>query len=330
MEQKPLLIHTHFHNRRTGLTRSVENVFPLFDTNYDSYIHGYGIEGRKISLKKILQLVFSRRYFVLHCHRNNEIMRALLFRLLGGNFKMIATRHAESSPSGLTKFLLKKTDVVVALTKSMQAALDFPTTVVGHGVDVSCFRPDSSVKREEITQQKILTCAGRVRSAKGQKFLLATIAPLLKKHPDWALAIVGKIEKLEFDEALKKIVLEHDLEQQVYFIDETPEIISFYQASHSVIVPSYTEGFSLVCAEAMACGCNVLATRNVGVHSDIISENKTGYLFEAGNQQELFKLTEALFENELPHLGANAQKEIQTNWSAAVEAKKLMAIYEAK
>jgi mannosyltransferase len=330
MEQKPLLIHTHFHNRRTGLTRSVENVFPLFDSEFESYIHGYGIEGRKISVKKMLQLVFSKKYFVMHCHRNNEIMRALFYRFLGGNFKLISTRHAESAPSGLTKFLLQKSDVIISLTKSMQTALEFPTTVVGHGVDVSSFKPNKLEKRKEISQKNILTCAGRVRKAKGQVFLLETVAPLLKKNPDWALAIVGKIEKPEFEESLKKIVADNEVASQVYFIDETPEIISFYQASHSVIVPSYTEGFSLVCAEAMACGCNVLATRNVGVHSDIISESKTGYLFEPGNQQELSGLIAMLFENELPHLGENAQKEINTNWSAEVEANNLMVIYKTK
>lgn len=330
MAQKPLLIHTHFHNRRTGLTRSVENVFPLFSNDFESYIHGYGIEGRKISFNKMLKLVLSKKYFVLHCHRNNEIMRALLFKLLGGNFKLVSTRHAESAPSGLTKFLLKKSDVIVSLTRSMQEMLDFPTTVVGHGVDISSFKPDASANRKEIKQKKILTCAGRVRKAKGQKFLLATIAPILKKHPDWALAIVGKIEKPEFQEALLKIVATHELESQVYFVDETPEIISYYQASHSVIVPSYTEGFSLVCAEAMACGCNVLATKNVGVHSDIISENETGYLFEPGNQHELSELVEKLFRNKLEHLGANAVKEISEKWSAEVEAQKLIDIYLEK
>jgi mannosyltransferase len=330
MEQKPLLIHTHFHNRRTGLTRSVENVFPLFDTYFESYIHGYGIEGRKISFNKLLKLVCSKKYFVMHCHRNNEIMRALLFKFLGGNFKLISTRHAESNPSGLTKFLLKKSDVIIALTKSMQAALDFPTQVVGHGVDISSFKPNGLEKRAEISQKNIITCAGRVRKAKGQKFLLEAIAPILKENSDWALTIVGKIEKPEYEVALKKIVSDNNIENQVYFIDETPEIISFYQASHSVIVPSYTEGFSLVCAEAMACGCNVLATRNVGVHSDIISENETGYLFEAGNENELSKLIEKLFANKLTHLGENAQKEIASKWSAEVEAKNLMDIYRAE
>ncbi|MFC2109584.1 glycosyltransferase family 4 protein [Bacteroidota bacterium] len=327
MQLKPILVHTHFHRRRTGVTRSIENVFPFFLNDFNSYIYGYGVKGQKISFFKLLKLVVSRKYFVMHCHRNNEMMRALLFRMIGGNFKLISTRHAESKPSGLTNFLLKKSDVVVALTKGMQEKLAYPSEVVGHGVDIQKFKPKANEKRTEIKQSYTITCAGRVRKSKGQKVLLETIAPILKKYSDWALVIVGKVDKPEFLEVLRNIVTEYKIEDQVYFIKETPEIISYYQASHSVVVPSFTEGFSLVCAEAMACGCNVIATRNVGVHSDIIEENKNGYLFDIANENELSNLLEKLCKGILPHLGTEAQQSIENSWSAQTEANNLMAIY---
>lgn len=328
MSVKPILVHTHFHKRRTGVTRSIENVFSFFDETYDASIYGYGVSGRKISFSKMLKLIFSRQYFVLHCHRNNEILRALLFRFLGGKFKLISTRHAESKPSSFTCFLLKKSDVVIALTKSMQAALPFPSVVIGHGISLEQFYPNKTEKRSEIRQKNILTCAGRVRTSKGQKVLVATFAPILKQHADWALVIVGKVDKPEFLVELQQIVKDFSVENQVYFIKETPEIVSFYQASHSVIVPSFTEGFSLVCAEAMACGCNVLATRNVGVHSEMISENENGYLFEANATEELQQLLQKMCEGTLPHLGTAAQKEIETKWTAQIEAQKLMEVYQ--
>ena len=46
----------------------------------------------------------------------------------------------------------------------------------------------------------------------------------------------------------------------------------------------------MVCAEAMACGCNVIASKNVGIHSQLISEKENGYLFEAGDVNSLTKL----------------------------------------
>lgn len=328
MQSKPILIHTHFHNRRTGVTRSIENVFPFFSDQFDAYIYGYGVEGRKISTSEILKLVFSRTYFVMHCHRNNEMMRALFFKLLGGNFKLISTRHAETKPSKLTELLLKKSDVVVALTQKMANELSFPTVVVGHGVNIDVFKPDSTKRLSTIKQSNIITCAGRVRKAKGQQILLEAVTPILKDFPDWALVIVGKVDKPAFLDELKSIVNNNLVDEQVYFLSETPEIISIYQASHTVVVPSFTEGFSLVCAEAMACGCNVIATDKVGIHSELISHEQNGYLFESGNVEQLHNLIQHVIENKSSRLGSVARETIVQHWSAKHEANNLMQLYK--
>lgn len=327
MQSKPNLIHTHFHNRRTGVTRSIENVFPFFEENFDAYIYGYGIEGQKISTAKILKLVLSKSYFIIHCHRNNEMIRALFFRLMGGNFKLISTRHADTKPSKLTQLLLKKSDVVVALTQKMADELPFPTTVVGHGVDIDIFKPAINKNLSFIKQNNIITCAGRVRKAKGQKILLEAVSPILKNNPDWALIIVGKVDKPAFLTELKSIVNNNLVEQQVYFLNETPEIISIYQASKIVVVPSFTEGFSLVCAEAMACGCNVIATKNVGIHSELIKHQQNGYLFNAGNIEELKEIVHNVIDDNSKHLGAESRNTIAQKWSAKHEAANLMKLY---
>ena len=179
-----------------------------------------------------------------------------------------------------------------------------------------------------ITQKNIITCAGRVREAKGQKVLIDAIAPLLKVSTDWSLVIVGKVDKPSFLEKLKTIVDEKNVVDQVYFLPETPEIVSIYQASHTVVVPSFTEGFSLVCAEAMACGCNVIATENVGIHSELITHNQNGYLFQSGNTSQLRQLVFKLIKGELSHLGVPARKTIIDHWGSKAEAEKLMELYK--
>lgn len=327
MEALPILIHTNFHRNRTGVTRSIENVIPFFEERFDAFILGYGIKGRKISIFRLLKIVLQKQYFVMHCHRNNEIILALFLRFIGGNFKLISTRHAEAPPSDITKRLLKKSDLVVALTPRMVKTLDFPTEVVGHGVDQQVFNTQVEVKEVNIRQKNILLCAGRVRESKGQRVLLNTLAPIIKKYPEWALAVVGKVDKPIFLKELEKIVEVNSIKEQVYFIDETPDIVSYYRAAHTVIVPSFTEGFSLVCAEAMSCGCNVIATKDVGIHSELIENEKDGYLFDINNESELYHLLTSLFKGELAHLGKKAQNKIAMHWSSKVEADRLMALY---
>lgn len=328
MPLKPILIHTHFHKRRTGITRSIENVFPFFSDNYESYIYGYGVKGNTISASKLIKFLFSDREIVVHCHRNNEMMRMLIFRIFGAKFKLIATRHAETTPSKFTLFLLKKADKVVTLIKGMSDNLGIKNTIVGHGVDVTLFQPKTDVILRNIIQKNIILCAGRVRKRKGQVVLLEA-SKILKEHADWVLIIVGKVDKPTFLSELKTITKKHSIENQVHFIDETTDIISYYQASKIVVVPSFSEGFSLVTAEAMSAGCSVIATEKVGVHSNLIEDKKNGYLFKAGNINELESLLSKLMKNEIPLLRSEARKEILKNWSSKKEAESLIKMYKS-
>jgi glycosyltransferase involved in cell wall biosynthesis len=323
---KPILIHTHFHKRRTGVTRSIENVVPFFEEKFETYLYGYGAKGKHISTTALTKIVFSDKEVVVHCHRNNEIIRMLFFRFLGAKFTLIATRHAETVPSGLTLKLLKKADTVVTLIKSMSEKLEIENTIVGHGIAIDIFKPKENSTLKNIRQEHIILCAGRVRKVKGHLVLLEA-AEVLKEHKNWALVIVGKVDTSDFLAELKTISKKHSIENQVYFVDETPDIISYYQASKIAIVPSYSEGFSLVTAEAMACGCSVIATKNVGVHSALITHSKNGYLFEAGNSIELKSLIEKSITSEIPLLGTQARNEILENWSAKKEAANLMTVY---
>lgn len=325
---KPVLIHTHFHKRKTGLTRSIENVLPFFTDDFETYVYGSNIDGPQITSSKLRSILFSDVKTVVHCHRNNEIMRMLMFRFLGAKFTLVATRHAESVPSGLTKFLLKKADKVITLIKSMSTNLGIKNTMVGHGVRVDEFVPNSEKKVENASQENIILNAGRVRKAKGQLVLLEA-AKVLKDHKNWGLVLVGKVDKPVFLEELKAIAKKHQIENQVYFVDETRDIISYYQAAKIVVAPSFSEGFSLVTAEAMSCECAVIATKNVGVHSDLITHQKNGYLFEAGDSSALENLLLKAMKNEIPDLGKQAREEIVKNWSAKKEAQNLIAVYKS-
>lgn len=328
MKSDIIVVHTHFHKRRTGVTRSVENVMPYLQKIAPTYLYGYGVDGEKISTKELKKLIFSDKKVVVHCHRNNEIMKMLYYRLLGAKFKLVSTRHAESKPSGLTRFLLKKSDSVITLTNSMHQALGIENTKVAHGVNTDMFHPKENVSLSNVQQENIIICAGRVRKAKGQIVLLEGAVEVLKNNRDWALVIVGKVDKPPFLEEMKTIVNKHGVVDQVYFVDETPDILMYYQAAKVAVVPSFTEGFSLVCAEAMSCGNTVVATKDVGVHSELITNNKSGYLFEAGSFQELEEILFSLVEDESMDLGEEGRKEIVQNWSAKKEAEELFKVYK--
>lgn len=60
--------------------------------------------------------------------------------------------------------------------------------------------------------------------------------------------------------------------------------------------PLFQKAF-LVPLEAIASGCTVIATKNVGVHSSLIQSGKNGYLFDAGDKESLAQIVENIVEN---------------------------------
>ena len=75
------------------------------------------------------------------------------------------------------------------------------------------------------------------------------------------------------------LALKNGISEQVHLIPETSRIEDYYRASTVVAIASVSEGFSLVCLEAMACGLTTIATDSVGIHSEVIKHGETGFLF---------------------------------------------------
>ncbi len=70
----------------------------------------------------------------------------------------------------------------------------------------------------------------------------------------------------------------------------------FYRSCDLFCLPSVDDGFGMVVFEAIACGCPVLVTENVGA-SDMVVSGKTGYIVEARNANALADKIQLLFNN---------------------------------
>jgi glycosyltransferase involved in cell wall biosynthesis len=327
MTTKPYLIPFHFHGRRTGVTRSVEAIMPGLQAKFHAVIFGYGIDGPKVNLTQLLKIVFGKTSCIIHVHRNNEMMFALLLRWLGGKFKLIASRHSETKPSAFTIWLLRRADAVIALIPTLN--LPIPTVVIGHGIDTNYLVPVQGKTLEGINHKNIISVVGRVRKAKGQAVFIEAVAPLLKENKDWCAVIVGKIDDDAFKKGLDEIIAKHSIESQVYFLNETRDILSIYQASQIVVVPSFSEGFSLVPLEAMSCGCIVIASAGVGIHSSLIKSGENGFLFEKGNAQQLNQILKAALPANLSELKSKARKTVVSEWDITRQVEALSNLYLA-
>lgn len=133
--------------------------------------------------------------------------------------------------------------------------------------------------------------------------------------PDYSNGILSdKIRQIE-EKTNQKLV--------VYF-GEQPKIEKFYNASHFLILPSYSEGQPNVILEALSSGLPVIGSKIGGIE-DIITDGYNGYMVTPGNCQEIAHAIDSVIEN-FDVLQNNARMSIE-NFSIQNIAEQYFNLY---
>lgn len=131
---------------------------------------------------------------------------------------------------------------------------------------------------------------GAVGLRKGFPYLLEAFDKL--RHPRKRLRVVGSISR-EMQPILAGLPTE-----DVEFLgllpqSELPQILS---SSHVFVLPSIEEGLALVQAQALACGCPVLASSNTG-SQDLYRDQKEGFIVSARDAAALHERMQQLADD---------------------------------
>lgn len=322
-----MIIHLHFHRRATGVTRSIESILPLLNRCVEARAFGYGIKVPKTGLSGLLRIIWSGERLVMHAHRNNELIFALLLRMLGGKFLLVFTRHSDTPPSEFTRFLMKRADRLISLNPAMSESMPFKNTLVRHGVNTEIFKIGEKKKLEGIPQENLIIVVGRIRAEKGQITVIKAAAPLLRNNTGWGLLLIGKTDKGEYLNEILSIATKNGISGQVHIIPENNDILNYYHASRIVVIASLSEGFSLVCLEAMACGLLTIATESVGIHSDVINNGENGFLFTKNDHESLSRIVSDIMSQKISLDAEKIRKSIVDNWSVEKSVSELMKLY---
>lgn len=93
---------------------------------------------------------------------------------------------------------------------------------------------------------------------KGCDVLVAVLPPILRAFPDWRVRLVGigerRAEEIFPSDVAGRI-------EVVPYVDDRARLRELYHETAVVMMPSRYESFGLVAAEAMACGCALVASR---------------------------------------------------------------------
>lgn len=122
--------------------------------------------------------------------------------------------------------------------------------------------PKAFKNKHGITDEKILLFLSRIHPSKGIELLLRVIESLKTDFTNWKLIIAG-IDELNHEEELKSLTKELKIEHIVKFIGPVfdQEKVDAFDASDIFILPTDTENFGIVVAQALARKKAVITTR---------------------------------------------------------------------
>ncbi|MFZ0271361.1 MAG: glycosyltransferase family 4 protein [Acidobacteriaceae bacterium] len=138
---------------------------------------------------------------------------------------------------------------------------------IPYGVRLDRFRRMAEPPRDRFEALFV----GAMSLQKGLPYLLLAFAQV--RHPHKRLRIVGG-QSREFPQVLRQLPQEN-----VEFVGHLPqdELPAVMSSSHVMVLPSIQDGFGMVMAQAMACGCPVISSVNTG-GPDLFTEDVEGFI----------------------------------------------------
>jgi D-inositol-3-phosphate glycosyltransferase len=304
------------------------------DRTYDVVHSHYWLSGRTgVRLKHALDIPLANSFHTL------------------GKVKDAARHHTESLSSRERLMaeaeVIASSDCVIASTPfefddllEHYGATPERLCVSAPGVDHDVFRRlDSSTARHRLGfgNEQIVLFVGRIQAHKGTSVAVEAFADLLNsRSPDdrpAKLHIVGGASGVQGTQELEhchQLIEQHGIGAHVRFFEPQPHAVlaDHYRAVDVVVVPSRSESFGLVAAEAQACGTPVVAS-NIGGLPYVVNASDSGLLVEDHDPRAFAAAIAAILDHEsfAQRLSDGAVAFSQKfSWEAT--ANRLLELYE--
>lgn len=148
------------------------------------------------------------------------------------------------------------------------------------------------------------------RHVKRLDIFINAVILLAKKYEDIKFLVIGKIENKHW-----KIDLPAKFRQRITFTGETKDIRKYLKKIDIGVLCSDSEGFSNVILEYLASSIPCVCT-DIGGNKEIIVDNFNGFLFPAGDFEELYNKVSILIERKdlRKKFAANSLKIVEDNY----------------
>ena len=334
------LIVPNLHRRYSGVTATNRMVAPklakLFRAAWLGSDAPDGIARMKAA--DLLKCWKRAEPLIWHARRNDEMIAGVLLKALGWPLKLVFTSAAQRHHSGITRWLIRQMDAIIATSGISASYLKRGATVIPHGVDTDRYAPPAdrgaAFGEAGLPGRYGIGCFGRVRAQKGTDVFVDAMCRLLPHYPDFSAVIVGAItaDQTAFANDLKTRIEAAGLSSRIVMTGELPveDLPRWYRRLTIYAFTSRNEGFGLTLLEAMSVGAALVASR-AGAAELVVEDGVSGVLTPPGDVDALAAALEPLLRDpaSAAAMGERARQRVIARFSLDAEANKIAEVYRS-
>lgn len=196
--------------------------------------------------------------------------------------------------------------------------------IIPNGIEV-----DNIPVKQSWEKKHNLLFLSRVHEKKGIELLLEALSALKEQMRDFTVTIAGEGEA-SYVERLKNLTKEKRLDGIVSFVggvygDKKWEL---FRSADVFILPTYSENFGIVVAEALACGTPVMTT--TGTPWQALADEQCGWWVDAdvASITEALKEIIAMPEEALQSYGLRGRRLVEDQFSITAVARQMDLLYK--
>ena len=145
--------------------------------------------------------------------------------------------------------------------------LNAPIGLISNGVDIDEFKNMQSKEKHRDNlgidvNKKYILYMGRIEQKKGLLLLLHTYKDFVKKNDEWKILIAGPAYDKKYFQDCKDFAINAGLDKHIEWLGMVSgrKRIDAYGAADLFVLPTHSENFGIVIAEALASGLPVITT----------------------------------------------------------------------
>ena len=257
------------------------------------------------ALFRLRKFVLENKVAIIHAHSTSFFL-AFLLKLSCPSVKLIWHDHYGDSeflskrPSLSLRLMLPFFDGIIAVNQNLklwaEQKMHFKNVIYLPNFPSNEITDLKNTVLQGIKGKRIVSLAN-LRVQKDHFLLLEVAKKVQISHPEWTFHLVGKDFEDDYSMQIKNLVLELNLENNIFIYGSKPDVQNILEQSTIAILTSQSEGLPVALLEYGSYAKPVVVT-NVGEIPLLIQDGVNGFMVETGEAQLFYDSLVKLMENE--------------------------------